>query len=101
MGHTRCTPQASRRSSRTISRQAGPPMTRRVLGFLLPGRRIETITEGAGPTGRERTNVATVSSDKAPREEADKPPPARSQNPCDYQVCAKAYRSFRASDCTY
>jgi BA14K-like protein len=72
-----------------------------ILGFLLPRRRSESVTEGADPTGRERTNVATVSSDKASREEADKPPPARLRNQCNYQVCGKTYRSFRESDCTY
>jgi hypothetical protein len=72
-----------------------------VLGFLLPRRRSQTITEGAGPTGGERTNMATVSSNKPTQEEAGKPPSARLQNQCDHQLCAKIYRSFRASDCTY
>jgi hypothetical protein len=72
-----------------------------ILGLLLPGRRSEPVAEGTNPIGPERMSVATVSSDKATREEADAPSPERMQNQCDYRGCAKDYRSFRASDCTY
>jgi hypothetical protein len=71
-----------------------------ILGFILPRRRSEPVAEGPDPPGRERTSVATVSGDKATREQADMPP-GRTPNQCDYQGCAKDYRSFRASDCTY
>jgi hypothetical protein len=72
-----------------------------ILGLLLPGRRSEPVAEGTNPIGPERMSVATTSSDKATREEADAPSPERMQNQCDYRGCAKDYRSFRASDCTF
>jgi hypothetical protein len=72
-----------------------------ILGFLLPQRRSEPVVEGTGAIGQERMSLATVSGDKAARDEAGARSPEPLQNHCDYRGCAKDYRSFRASDCTY
>jgi hypothetical protein len=82
-------------SARTSNEGSG------ILGLFLPRRRSEAATEGTDPRGQERMSLATVSGDKATRDEAAAPSPERPQNQCDYRGCAKDYRSFRASDCTY
>ncbi|HEY7232488.1 MAG TPA: BA14K family protein [Pseudolabrys sp.] len=71
-------------------------------------------TTGAGP--RDNSNKspagvpATSASESAQKAQAYAPPPkqnenaselAASSNRCDVQACASAYKSFRASDCTY
>jgi len=47
-------------------------------------------------------DVAALPGNKVPQEVSNEPSPEHErQNQCDYQGCASAYRSFRASDCTY
>jgi BA14K-like protein len=72
-----------------------------ILGFLVRGRRSEPVTEGVNRIRAEQLSVRAVSGDTTTPENAEAASPARLQNECDYRDCAKDYRSFRASDCTY
>jgi penicillin-binding protein 1A len=46
--------------------------------------------------------VTEVPGAKSAQEASDGPfPEYMSQSQCDYRGCARAYRSFRASDCTF
>ncbi|HZP71483.1 MAG TPA: BA14K family protein [Pseudolabrys sp.] len=70
-----------------------------------------TAQSNGAPTtsGKAPADAATSSSDNARNAQAyapaplqnDEGAPARSTNRCDIQACAGAYKSFRASDCTY
>jgi BA14K-like protein len=72
-----------------------------ILGLLLPRRRSVPISENTDSTDQDGTSVAAVPGDKATQEAKESAPTHRNQNECDHQACASAYRSFRASDCTY
>ena len=75
---------------------------RGLLGFILPTGRSEPTPKPTNLIGPEGITAAAPSPDKATQQESDEPSPQPvMQNQCDYRGCASAYRSFRASDCTY
>jgi BA14K-like protein len=60
------------------------------------------LSEPAPEARQEDTGVAEVPDAKPAQEASDELSPEHmSQRQCDYRGCASAYRSFRASDCTY
>jgi hypothetical protein len=60
--------------------------------------RAETIGDASHEEGTRQPVAGAMNvSNRAPQETAAAP----SSNRCDVQACAGAYRSFRASDCTY
>ena len=72
--------------------------------------RAETVQKPvAETTGVATRSESAVSPDNAQNAQAYAAPPkknapdeaAASSNRCDVQACASAYKSFRASDCTY
>jgi hypothetical protein len=72
-----------------------------ILGLLLPRRRSMPIRENNDSTDQDGISVAAVPGDKATQAAKESAPKRRNQNACDHQACGSAYRSFRASDCTY
>src|SRR5215211_1447633 len=72
-----------------------------ILRLLLPRRRSVPISENTDSTDQDGMNVAAIPGDKATQEAKQAAAKHRGQHECDHQGCASAYRSFRASDCTY
>jgi hypothetical protein len=62
-----------------------------------------TTTAPVQKVAAETTGSASREEDTKPAASRINPPPetAASSNRCDVQACAGAYKSFRASDCTY
>jgi hypothetical protein len=71
------------------------------LDILLGRRRSEHITEGSNLNGPDRISSTPVPSDETTSQGAGNLASADTQKRCDYSRCAKDFRSFRASDCTY
>jgi hypothetical protein len=55
--------------------------------------------DNAKPATTGATNAPNVGN--TPQESATRPEQGTASNRCDVQACASAYKSFRASDCTY
>jgi hypothetical protein len=89
-----------------------------ILEFILPRRRSEQnedtpavnqVPGGALPPSQatdllsqDGMSVAAIPSNRGTQEASHEPAPEHMiQHKCDYRGCASAYRSFRASDCTY
>jgi BA14K-like protein len=65
-------------------------------------RRSESMTKATDLIGQDGMRVAGIFGNKATQEASNQPSPKRmSQRQCDYRGCASAFRTFRASDCTY
>jgi hypothetical protein len=78
---------------------AQSPAAQRAATAAPPQRsRAETIGDASHEEGTRQPVAGAMNvSNRAPQETAAAP----SSNRCDVQACAGAYRSFRASDCTY
>jgi BA14K-like protein len=80
--------------------EAAAPAQQAATAVATPLQRPAAETTGTGAReddGRQQTAGATNVSHRALQETAAAP----SNNRCDVQACAGAYKSFRASDCTY
>ncbi|MGD9616772.1 MAG: PBP1A family penicillin-binding protein [Alphaproteobacteria bacterium] len=80
-----------------VGNDDGTPM-RQVVGGSLPAtiwRRF--VGRATGLVGSERAPAAEARTETVPAASSGASSPAQ----CDYRACARAYRSFRASDCTY
>jgi hypothetical protein len=78
-------------------------------GRTMQTRPAETTVTPTGPDNPNRTATSAATSDSAHNAQAYAPQPrqndatatAAPNSSCNVQACASAYRSFRASDCTY
>ena len=86
-------------AAETVIAGADPPRLPVRPGVLLPGASqiaAEPIAPSIRPRSRDEAQAALRSEAVANAQ------PVRSEAPqCNIEVCAAAYRSFRASDCTY
>ena len=65
-------------------------------------RRSEPMTKATDLIGQDGMRVAAISGNKVTQEASNQRSPKHmSQRQCDYRGCASAFRTFRASDCTY
>jgi membrane peptidoglycan carboxypeptidase len=80
-----------------VGNDDGAPM-QRVVGGTLPATIWHRFVDRAtGLVGTQRDPLAKSPGEAVLPASSEASPPAR----CDYRACASAYRSFRASDCTY
>jgi hypothetical protein len=72
------------------------PAVKQVVGGTFPA------PEASDLISRDGMHVAAVPATKITQETSDESVPERTrESGCDYRACARAHRSFRASDCTY
>jgi hypothetical protein len=109
-------PQSSHRmeTAQPIQQPAAIPQPHQVALPQTPTSRFSGTNEGSRhKSSAELTGVTALSEDNTKQPAANTPGPMNrvggpqqspqdsSNNRCDVQACAKAYRSFRATDCTY
>jgi BA14K-like protein len=91
-------PGGKTRQKRDTSKVTAPTSSK----MPVKARQNERMTKATVSIGQDGMSVAAVPGDKATQNASTEPSPEhRSQSQCDYRGCASAYRSFRASDCTY
>jgi hypothetical protein len=72
------------------------PAVKQVVGGGFPASEVADLISQDG------MRVAAVPATKVTQETSDESAPERTrESQCDYRACARAHRSFRASDCTY
>jgi BA14K-like protein len=66
-----------------------------------PAQKPAAETTDAGPDAIERRQPVATTTAAASKGAEAQPEALTTNNRCDVQACASAYKSFRASDCTY
>jgi hypothetical protein len=85
-----------------------PPVVRTVKAVKQPSPVRSAQPAGRGPqvaavnpAAKPARSVTATPAIMAPEQTATQPPPESEQPKCDIDACSAAYRSFRASDCTW
>jgi hypothetical protein len=81
---------------RTVKAVAQP----RVVQPAQPAMRGPQVA-AVNPAAKPARNVTAAPAIMAPEQSATQPPPENEQPKCDIDACSAAYRSFRASDCSW